>query len=415
MDAPNYTTRTTCRVCDVRTTNLLPLFSLGEQYVSDFVSRENVAKGIKCPIDLELCLNCGLVQAKHTARQDFLYTRHYWYRSGVTETMRKALADVTKAAQQIVPLSQGDVVLDIGSNDGTLLRTYPDSLGVERVGVEPATNMKFEGSQGIELFINDFWSAEAFTGSKILRAKIITACGMFYDLEDPNRFIGDIAKVLHPDGVFVAQLMTLKNMLDMRDIGNLAHEHLEFYTIKCLQHLYSKHGLEIFHIEQVMVNGLSYRIYASHPERFQETAVMRYHVEQENKAELESPRTYIKFYELARKNRDHCVEFIKNVKAQGKNVWIYGASTKGNVILQWYGLDSGIIQGAADRSPEKWGKYTIGTGIPIFSEEVMREKNPDYLLVLPYTFLTEFIHRETEWRKKKGRRFIVPLPDFKIV
>ena len=157
----DYTTRKTCRVCDSK--NLVPLFSLGTQFVSDFITKEEIGiKGIKCPIDLVMCDKCTLVQLKHTARQDFLYTRHYWYRSGVTETMRKALLEVTRTAVKCVELCPGDVVLDIGSNDSTLLRSYPSDRGLVRVGVEPAANLQDEGKQGIDILINDFWSYESY-------------------------------------------------------------------------------------------------------------------------------------------------------------------------------------------------------------------------------------------------------------
>ncbi len=411
-----YTTRDTCRVCGSR--DLTFLFSLGEQFVSDFPSPGEALKGKKVPIDLELCNQCTLVQAKHTAPQDFLYTRHYWYRSGVTQTMRQALRDVASSIENRISLAPGDVVLDIGSNDGTLLRSYALD-GLQLVGVEPAFNLADEGRVGLDDFLNVFWNYIDYDACIGKPAKVITALGMFYDLEDPNRFIADVAKALSPDGIFVAQLMCLQNMIDLGDVGNFAHEHLEFYSFKSLEYLYQKHGLKIIDVETNNVNGQSYRIWACHRKRELclnpvktariASAFLIEHDQGSNK-----PEFFHAFFDRLEKNKRKVVEFIEDVVAEGKTVWVYGASTKGNVILQYYGLDCRLITGAADRSPEKWGRVTVGTNIPIYSEEEVRKTNPDYFLVLPYTFIDEFVERESKFLSRGGH-FIVPLPEMRII
>ena len=413
----SYTVRATCRVCG--SPDLAPLFSLGEQYVSNFVPYDQVGTGPKCPIDLQLCRNCTLVQQRCTAPQELLYTRHYWYHSGITQTMRDALRNVTEAAERLVDLKPGDVVLDIGCNDGTLLRSYT-APGIYRVGVEPAENLQEEGSKGVDLLLKNFWSesvyscAMGYTNDQS-KARVITAIGCFYDLENPNQFIADVAKVLHPEGVFIAQLMCLKQMLALGDVGNLVHEHLEFYSLRSLETLFSRHGLRIFRIEENTVNGGSYRLYARHNISVKD--VERNSVELfqlEEGAGLNEPETYRRWFTRSQRNRDRCAGFIRQQVAAGKRVWIYGASTKGNVLLQWYGLDCNLIGAAADRSPEKWGRYTIGTGIPIRSNEDFRAANPDYALVLPYAFREEFLQLEQDWRNKGGK-FIFPLPEFEVV
>jgi len=192
-------------------------------------------------------------------------------------------------------------------------------------------------------------------------------------------------------------------MLDNNDLGNICHEHLEFYSLESLVYLFEKNGLEIFKLEENNVNGGSYRIFCRHatgnPLPIKETI---------SKAEIHA------FVARVNENRDKCLAFIKAKVREGKTVYVYGASTKGNVILQYYGLDSKLITAAAEKSPEKWGKYTVGTGIPIISEEQARAEQPDYFLVLPWGFFDEFYAREVNWRKKGGK-FIVPLPEFRIV
>lgn len=414
---PRTTAHDTCRVCG--STDLVFLFSLGEQYVSDFPDRatrhDDPTCGVKCPIDLMLCEGCSLVQLRHTAPQELLYTRHYWYRSGTTQTMRDALRDVTAAAERMVGLQPNDVVLDIGSNDGTLLRSY--SKPCFKVGVEPAENLLDEGGKGLNHLIADFWgtgkSLESFEDAVGIRqAKVVTACGMLYDLEDPNDFVEGVARALAPDGVFIAQLMCLKNMLDTCDVGNLAHEHLEYYSLRSLQFLLSKHGLEIFDTEENSVNGRSYRLFVRHqgvhPKQSAEARqrVTRFWAAEDALRNLEFFQAWFAKLEA---NKGKVRSFVQLAKSAGKRVWVYGASTKGNVILQYYGLDHTLIDAAADKSPEKWGKYTVGTNIPILSEDAFRKSCPEYALVLPYAFLPEFVEREKEWLQGGGK-FIVPLP-----
>ncbi len=393
-----------CRLCGAA--ELAPVFSLGSQYVNDFVPKERVGSGIRAPLDLVSCRRCSLIQLKHTAPQELLYSRFYWYRSGVTETMRKALRDITATVESLVELAPGDVVLDIGANDGTLLASYAQP-GLCRVGCEPANNLIEQLRGNADHVIHDFWTYESFERlmreQQLPKAKVVTAIGMFYDLENPNQFIRDIQRSLAPDGVFVAQLMCLASMLEKNDLGNICHEHIEYYSLQSLKYLFESNGLEIFKIEENDVNGGSYRVFGRQhrnsgmplDERITNDDLLAF------KARIDH-------------NRDLCMNFIREEVARGKKVYVYGASTKGNVILQYYGLDTSLITAAAERSPEKWGKYTIGSWIPIVSEEEARAAQPDYFLVLPWAFFDEMYAREHAWRARGGK-FIVPLPEFRVV
>lgn len=414
LEKMEVTERKTCRVC--HSDRLTPIFSLGMQYVNNFIKKGDEGRYVKAPLELVLCENCSLLQLKHTAPQELLYSRFYWYRSGVTDTMKKALRDITEKAEKMFSLKEGDVVLDIGSNDGTLLRTYTVP-GLVLAGVEPADNLAEEGKKGLNYFIHDFWSYKAYDEIVGKKAKLITAIGMFYDMEDPNQFIADVAKSMDGNGVFITQLMCLKNMLDTNDVGNICHEHLEFYSFASLEYLFDKNGLEIFDVEINDINGGSYRVYAclkGSKAKAAEGAAERVRKVREDEKNLQGKGIYLDFYRRLEENKRKCVDFIKAEVAKGKRVWVYGASTKGNTILQYYGLDHTLIEAASERSREKWGKYTIGTMIPIVSEEEARKAQPDYFLVLPYAFFSEFYERENEWLEKGGK-FIVPLPNFRVV
>lgn len=392
-------TRTSCRLCG--SGNLGDVFSLGEQYINDFVPKEMVGKGMRAPLDLVICCNCKLLQLRHTAPQELLYSRHYWYRSGINPVIIKDLKQITEIAQRMVQLKKKDIVLDIGANDGTMLKYYSKDL--IKVGCEPANNLIEKLRNVTSYVIHDFWSYKAWENKfEEKKAKIITAIGMFYDMENPNHFIRDAAKALDENGIFIAQLMCLRPMLEKNDIGNICHEHLEFYSYNSLVYLFEKNGLEIFKVEENNINGGSYRIFARH---YKNGSI--------NFNEDITKKDYQNFYQRIKRNKKLCVNFIKQETKKGKKVYVYGASTKGNTILQYYGLDNKLITGAADRSKEKWGKYTIGTWIPIVSEEEAREK-ADYFLVLPWAFFYEFYKREKEWRLGGGK-FIVPLPNFRVV
>ena len=393
-----------CRLCGSK--DLAPVFSLGNQYINDFVEESMIGKGTKAPLDIVHCKNCDLTQLKHTAPQELLYSRQYWYRSGVTNTMKNELKNIVKEVTSLVDLLDDDVVLDIGANDGTMLEFFDKNLIT--VGCEPANNLVEELATRCDLTIHDFWSESAYYEAlkKInisKKAKIVCAIGMFYDLDDPISFVSDIEKVLDSDGIFVAQLMTLAPMLEKNDLGNICHEHIEFYSYQSLVYMYEKCGLEIFKVSENNVNGGSYRIYAR---KFNKGSITY--------SENATKKDLIAFKERIDEIKEKCLDFLQKEKSKGKSIHVYGASTKGNVILQYFGLDTKLIDAAAERSPEKFGRYTIGSWIPIISEEESRKLKPDYYFVLPWAFFDEMYARESKWLSEGGK-FIVPFPEFRIV
>ena len=319
--------------------------------------------------------------------------------------MKRELKDIVNNISDIIDLKKEDIILDIGANDGTMLEFFSNDF--IRIGCEPANNLVEELSTRCDIVIHDFWSEKVFNQSvenlTNKKAKIVCAIGMFYDLDDPNSFVSDIEKVLDEDGIFVAQLMTLAPMLLKNDLGNLCHEHIEFYSYKSLVYMYEKCGLEIFKVTENNVNGGSYRIYAR-----------KYRNGSIDYPEKATKNDLIEFKNRIDIIKKKCVDFIKKEKLLGKVVHVYGASTKGNVILQYFGLDSSLIDYASERSPEKFGRYTIGSWIPIISESESRKLKPDYYFVLPWALFDEMYKRESDWLKSGGK-FIVPFPDFKIV
>ncbi len=395
---------TRCLLC--RDKKIKKLFSLGNLFVSNFVNNENIKKGTKAPLTLCYCKKCSLIQLSHIAPQELMYKRFYWYRSGVTKTMKLALKDIFNESLKHVKLKKHDVVLDIGANDGTLLSYYKNK-NYNTIGCEPAKNLSRQLKKNCNYSINDFWSKnklnQLLKKNRLNKPKIITAIGMFYDLEKPNKFIKDAAESLETNGIFIAQLMCLKSMIEKNDVGNICHEHIEFYSLKSIKFLFETNGMEIFKIEENDINGGSYRIYCR---KYRKGSI---------KLPSENVLNLMKnFIKRVKKNREKIRNFIIKETKKNKKVFLYGASTKGNTVLQYYGLNKNLIPLAAERSPEKWGKYTIGTGIKIISEQKARKLKPDYFFVTPWGFIKEFIKREKKWLKEGGK-FILPFPKFKLI
>jgi len=383
-------------VCGSR--ELRSVFSLGDLYLNAFV--EDPAKEVpKGKLTLLFCKNCSLVQLEHTADIQALYAEHYWYQSGLNPVIIADLKDIAARARDAAEMKPGDVFLDIGANDGTLLGFVPKTYF--RIGVEPAPNLQSKLRKNCDFAYHSLWE-EVKDLPEGRKAKVITAVSMMYDLDDPNTFIAKVKNFLSPDGIFVAQLMTLKSMIIYNDVGNICHEHLEYYSYPSLRYLFEKNGLEIFRVEENSMNGGSYRLFMRH--------LKKGSVDYPEDIGEEELKDFVRRVEA---NKKKTVDFIKREVEKGKKVYGYGASTKGNTILQWSGIDSTLLSGIAEKHPEKIGKFTVGTNIRIISEEEARAK-ADYFYVLPWGFFETFLEKEKEWRSKGGK-FIVSTPEFLVV
>ena len=409
---------TQCRVCGSR--ELAPIISLGSIYVSDFVTDRTLSAEETYPLELVLCEpvkgGWGLLQLRHTVDPSKMYN-FYYYHSGTNALMRQALADITRQAEKRVSLKRGDRVLDIGCNDGTLLRSYR-TKGLTLAGFEPAKNLIPEARVGTTKVINDYFNYDAFEQNfQGQKAKVITSIAMFYDLDDPNAFVSDIVKCLDEEGLWIIQMSYLPLMLKQNAFDNLCHEHLEYYSMMSLQNLLKRHGLRAVDVELNDVNGGSFRVYIQREGRrapskglARVTAMER----SEKRMRLAEKETYFHFAARVDQVREEVYHFIKHETARGKTVYVYGASTKGNTLLQYFNLDHRLITAAAERNPDKFGKKTVGTMIPIVSEEEARNARPGYFLVLPWHFLKIFIEQEKKYLESGGH-FIVPLPKMRII
>ena len=412
--------RTTCRVCG--SPALTKVIDLGEQYLQgSFVKPGKELPPLrKIPTTLVRCdpvrdeHACGLLQMEHTVPPEVLYSA-YWYRSGTNDTMRNHLRGIVTEALA-VHRSPPACVLDIGCNDGTLLGFYPGS--VRKFGIDPS-DVAQEVAGGATVVQDIFPSEELITRLDGTLCDIVTSIAMFYDLEDPIAFTQGIRKILARDGLWIFEMSYMPTMLKMNSYDTICHEHLEYYSLAVIESILGRAGMKIVHVAMNAINGGSIRCFATHADTFtykrdEYQATVKALRQQEFDLELDTDRPYRDFQNRINVHRQELNDLIRRLKNDGKKIHIYGASTKGNTILQWCGIDHSIIDVAAERNPDKFGARTLGTDIPIVSEAESRAMKPDYYLVLPWHFRDEILSREAD-TIGAGTGMIFPLPSIEVV
>lgn len=399
-----------CRSCSSK--KLTDILSLGDIHLSGFTKDDR--KPPKYPLSLVLCKNCYLLQLSESPPQSLLYTENYGYKSGINQTMQKELETIVKKALKKIYAPRKDMlVVDIGANDGTLLKNYPKSI--ETVGVEPIKKLAKECKQHASIVINDFFNYKAYKkaiGDR--KAIVVTVISCFYDMEEPNIFISDLANILAEDGICVIQQNYLVSMLKQNAFDNIVHEHLEYYSLLSLQNLLERYNLEVFDVELTDLNGGSFRTYIAFKNKRRISKKVSTLLAAEKQLGLNKEKVYREFAKRIQKNKKLLLDFILKKVKTGKRIYIYGASTRGNTLLQYYNIDSNITPYAIERNPEKWGTKIASVGIPIISEEQARKEKPDYMLVLPWFFKKEFLKREKMYLRNGGH-FIFPLPKLEII
>ncbi len=407
------------------TFNMKKLFSLGELYVSDFIKQDEEARAGKHDLTLIIDERYGAARLEKCTPIHSMFGK-YWYRSGVNSTMKKELFDIVENIKKVQKLEKDDLWLDIACNDGTLLSYVGQHIN--KLGIDPAEDsFAVESRLVADDIIQDYFTLESFNRSKFKskKAKVITCIAMFYDLDEPIDFLNDVKEVLDDDGLFVIQMSYTPLMIKQLAFDNICHEHVYYWSLNSLEKLMIEAGLEIVDCQLNDVNGGSFRVYIKKEDsditKFATTPyrdVCDVRIESirqwEQTQNLDSTKTWLDFYQGIEDLKKQTVDFIKEEKSKGKIICGYGASTKGNTLLQYFGLDNTLIDAIAERSPYKFGHKTIGTNVPILSEDDVRKMKPDYMLVLPWHFISEFTEREKEYLNGGGK-FIVPCPKFEII
>ena len=408
-----YTEIKYCRIS--KSPNLVTVLSLGEQALTGVFPKSPKDKITKGPLDLIWCPDSGLLQMKQSYDLGEMYGDNYGYRSGLNGSMVRHLTQKINFLEETFKPSDRDIVIDIGSNDATSLKAY--SAGCRKVGIDP-TGKKFKEFYTKDIMlIPDFFSAKLFESAfPKEKAKIITSIAMFYDLEDPKRFVQEIESVLAEDGVWHFEQSYMPSMLRTNSYDTICHEHLEFYSFRVVKNLLESSGLRVIDVQMNAINGGSFAVTACKKTATYKSnmPIINWMLRQEDDMGLDTPKPYRDFEGRVFKHRKNLIELIQALVDDGKKIIGYGASTKGNVLLQFCGITKEHIPYIAEVNEEKFGCFTPGTNIPIISEKEARAMKPDYFFVLPWHFKSNILEREKEYLTNGGK-FIFPLPEIEIV
>ncbi|HZT04707.1 MAG TPA: class I SAM-dependent methyltransferase [Steroidobacteraceae bacterium] len=403
-----------CRVSG--SPNMVSVLSLGHQALTGVFPRSVKDKITSGPLELVWCPDSGLLQLAHSYEATEMYGENYGYRSGLNRSMVVHLTDKVAHLERLVPLRSGDVILDIGANDATTLKAY-QSKGLRRIGIDP-TGFKFRAHYTDDIIlVPDFFSADAYRSVEKKPARIVTSIAMFYDVDQPVEFAKQVERILADDGVWHFEQSYMPSMLRLNSYDTICHEHLEYYSLGVVKRILEEANLRLLDVVMNGINGGSFAVTAakrSNTSIRPNDTVINWLLEQEDRMGLATPRPFRDFEERVFRHREDLLRLIRALNADGKRVLGYGASTKGNVVLQFCGFTSKDIAAIAEVNPDKFGAFTPGTHIPIVSEADARAMKPDYFLVLPWHFKDGIIRREKEYLSAGGK-MIFPFPEIEIV
>ena len=402
-----------CRICNSQTFE--DLFTLGKLAFTGKFAKQNNFRIPNAPLNLVMCKKCKLVQLDSNFNPRYLYSEDYGYRTGINKTMTNHVKEIVIVANKIVKLKKNDKVLDIASNDATLLSYYKKNL--IRVGIDPLINKYKNFYKNIDFKISEFFSYHALKKKKInFKFKVISALSMFYDLKNPGLFLKNVKKSLDIDGIFILEHADLLSIVKNCLFDTICHEHLEYYSSKIIISLMEKNSLRVFDIRSNDINGGSMCYFiCHHAAKFKSNKKkIEKILKIEKKFKLENKKTFKNFFLRINDVGKKLNNLINSINFKKQKIHGYGASTKGNVLLQYFKISNKSIEFVSDRNPLKIGLYTPGTKIKIISEENSRKMRPDYYLVLPWHFKNEILKREKKMRLN-GTKFIFPLPNLEVL
>ena len=419
-----------CRICKLDDFEIV--LSLGDIAISDFT--DSPIEGDKVPLNLLWCRRCGLVQIEHTVSRDRLY-RRYFYRSSISRTVRDDLKDVVRLAERLVPLNDGDIVLDIAGNDNQLLRSYrkpqfTNSAGLRKASFDPAENLADEAWKGVNQHFVGLWNADQFlewSGGQ--KAKVITACAVLYHAEDPGSFVEDVYKCLSPDGVFIVEASHLYSMLEQTAVDSIGHEHLSHLSLNDISVLAGSHGMVVTDAWLRGLNcGVMRAVIRKHPLTDKnpfglartdailefERRAKELHQRTSRTLPGSSLELFKSFRDRVEIRRREFLSVLAKLKSEGKRVMGIGASTKGAILAQYYGLTPDHIEAIGDPNPDKHNKFCVATKIPVVNMDEMRAREPDVLVCFPWFMGDEMIAQEKEFIERGGK-FLMPLPNVELL
>ncbi len=400
-----------CRSC--KSSDLRKIFSLGNLFFTGKFPKIN-QKIPKGKLELLICNKCKLTQLSKNFSLKYMYNKDYGYQSGINEAMVKHLKSVVDLVNKFIKLSKNDLVLDIASNDGTLLNLYKKK-NIIKFGIDPTLNKFKKNYVNINLKSCNFFSKEIFFKKSKQKAKVITCISMFYDLKSPNVFLKGLKSVLDDDGILILEQSDLSKMIKANSFDTICHEHLEYYSIRSIKRLIDSNNFKIVHHEYNEANGGSSRFVICHSSynKFKEYKKLNYLIKKEDNLNINNGKALSKMFYNLNKIKNSLNTILYNIVKKNLIIHGYGASTKGNTLIQFFDLGR-YINLISDRNIEKVGKFTPDKKMRIISEKESRYMKPDYYLVFPWHFKNNIVIRERN-RYKTKTKFIFPLPKIKII
>lgn len=399
-----------CRNCN--TFNVGNVFKLGNfKFTGKFPKKkEKIRSGI---LGLDFCNKCKLVQLSNSFNQKHLFSTDYGYKTGLNKTMTDHMKAVHKTVVKKVNLKNNDQVLDIACNDGTLLNLYDRKINT--FGIDPVSRKYKFNFKKINHVIYDFFSASKLKNKTNRKFKIITALSVFYDLDNPNKFLKDVNEILELDGVCLIEHADLLSIIQNNMFDTICHEHVAYYSTKIIKDIASKNNLKLIDVAHNDINGGSMQYFLTKKESKYKinNKNINIFIKKEKILKINKIESIKSFFKRINKIKINLIKLLTKEKKRKKIIYVYGASTKGNVLLQYFGLDTNMITAAVERNPQKFGRFTPGSKIPIISEAKARKNPPNLFLVLPWHFKKEILLREKKLIKR-GVKFLFPLPKLEI-
>ena len=404
-----------CRIC--KNNKLEKVLDLGGMPLANaFLDKNQIEqKESSYPLRVVWCKSCGLLQIDEIVPPEILF-RNYVYVSGTSEALRKHFECLAMEVVNNFKLNNESLVIDIGSNDGTLLEEFK-KLGLKVIGVEPAVNIaKIAEENGITT-INEFFSENI--ARKIVKnngkADVITATNVIAHTNDLDDLLKGVSYLLKDDGVFVIEVPYLVDLLENVEFDTIYHEHLSYFAVYPLKRLFEESDFKIVNIERVKIHGGTIRIFVSKKKsRYNINKNVNQLVLIEKEKKMHEVTVYRNFAERVEKLKEDLVDLLQKLKSENKKVIGYGAAAKGNTLLNYYNIGPDLIEFIADLSPMKQNKFTPGTNIPVYSPDQIYKAKPEYMLILAWNFADEIMKQQSKFREMGGK-FIIPVPEVKII
>jgi len=404
-----------CRIC--KNKKLEKILDLGEMPLANaFLDKNQLSqKEIFYPLRVVWCESCGLLQIDEIVPPEILF-KNYIYVSGTSEALRKHFESLATEVVNSFKLNSESLVIDIGSNDGTLLKEFK-KFGLKVLGVEPAVNIaKIAEENGVKT-ISNFFSVDIAKKiiSKNEKADAITATNVFAHTDDLDDLLKGVSYLLKDDGVFVIEVPYLVDLLENVEFDTIYHEHLSYFAVCPLKRFFEERDFIIINIERIKIHGGTIRVFVSKKKsRYNINKNVNQLVSLEIKKGLNEVTAYRRFAELVEKLKEDLVGLLKKLKSENKKVIGYGAAAKGNTLLNYYHIGPELIEFIADLNPMKQNKFTPGTNIPVYSPEQIYKAKPDYMLILAWNFADEIMKQQHKF-KEKGGKFVTPIPEVKVI